>query len=397
MTPRLLAISPACHEPVNRAVFRELAGRGITVHLVVPNRHFVGGAWRETEIRPGEGYELTLLDIHGRNLRLQRLSGLRAVAKRFAPSHVYVDADPASLLVIQASMTARRARISALTAENMPFDACASLVAAVRALDIMSAANVAVKALLRGLGRLRLDRVFTLSDDGTQVVESSGMRATKLPLGYDPALFYVQTPEKRAKTRARLGLTEPTVAYFGRVVPQKGIHLMIEALAQLKDHRWQILLDQFSGTDGYVAEIANQVERLGISDRLVFFEARHEDMPDFMNAADIVVLPSISTPKWKEQYGRVIQEAQACGCRVIASDSGAIPETMDGQGALFPEGDVTALADLLRAQIYHPKGRDRAAAASARAHRSIQRQADILEAYLREPGTTCGPRCDSGG
>ena len=391
MHPRLLVISPSCHEPVNRAVFRELAGRGITVHLIVPKRHFVSGAWRDTEIRQGEGYELSHLDIKGRNLRLQRFSGLRGVVKRFGPTHIYVDADPASLLIIQASIAASGARLSALTAENLPFNSRARFIDAIGTLNLKGIANVLVKTLLRRLSRVRLDHVFTLSDDGTQVMESAGFRATKLPLGYDPELFFIQDLDKRAKTRADLDLTKPTIAYFGRVVPQKGIHLLVDALAQLKNLQWQFLLDQFSSTtDTYLTEINEQLDRVGIADRLVFFQARHEDMPDFMNAADIVVLPSISTPKWKEQYGRVIQEANACGCTVIASDSGAIPETMDGQGALFPEGDVTALAMLIRSRLVSDSLRDAGAAESARQNRSIQRQADILEAYLLAPRATPG-------
>lgn len=389
MMPRLLVISPPCHEPVNRAVYRELAVRGIAVHLVVPKRHFVGGAWRDTRMVPAEGYELSHLDIRGRNLRLQRLVGLRSVVAGFAPSHVFVDADPASLLVLQAALAASGARLSALTAENMAFDARARLGEALSGGSLKGIVNVLAKTFMRVLSRTRLDRVFTLSDEGSRVVEASGLPATKLPLGFDPTLFFIQEPELRAQTRARLGLSAPTVAYFGRVVPEKGIHLLVDALAQLKDLDWHFLLDRFSGTgSGYVSEIADRIGERGLADRMVFFEARHEDMPDYMNAADIVVLPSISTPKWKEQYGRVIQEAQACGCTVIGSDSGAIPETMDGQGTLFAEGDIDALAKLLRSRITKAGPRDSAAAASARKNRSIQRQADILEAYLQgeDPG-----------
>jgi len=66
-----------------------------------------------------------------------------------------------------------------------------------------------------------------------------------------------------------------------------------------------------------------------------------------MNAADLVVVPSVSTPNWKEQYGRVVPEAMACGKTLIISDSGALPELLDGKGYIFKEGDDIALRDIL--------------------------------------------------
>ena len=96
-----------------------------------------------------------------------------------------------------------------------------------------------------------------------------------------------------------------------------------------------------------------------------WIEARHGEVADYMNAADIVVLPSVSTPQWVEQYGRVAPEAMACGCLVLAADSGALPELVAEAGWLFPEGDVAALRQRLREALAALPGlqdlRDRAA------------------------------------
>lgn len=383
-TPRLLVISPACHQPVNRAVYRNLAGRGVSVYLAVPQRHFVGGAWCETPPYAAEGYILDHVELRGTNLRLQRVSRMRELFRKARPTHVFIDADPASLLVLQAAFAGRGAKLSAITAENLPAAPKVALADAMRKADARGVANVLVKTLLRGLTRPRLDRVFTLSEDGSRVVTAMGLKATKVPLGYDPDLFHIQPIEKRAATRARLGLTAPTVAYFGRLVPEKGVHLLVDALAAMPNRNWQLLLDDFSASGGtYVRDLSRRIKERGISDRVVFFTSTHEDMPDYMNAADLVVLPSVSTPKWKEQYGRVVQEAQACGRVVIGSDSGAIPEVLDGQGYVFPEGNTEFLSTLLHRLLGSGVKVDSAAAESARSNRSIQRQADILEAYLR--------------
>lgn len=386
MTPplRLLVISPSCVRVINRAVFRELAGRGVPLHLVVPRRIFVGGRWLDTERHPGEGYEISHLEMIGTHGRLQRLQGLRALVTQVQPTHVYVDADPGSMLAIQAAWAAPRARVCAITAENLPPD---GLVAALREQGPREAVNVAMKAALRGLSRLRLDRVFTLSEDGNRVTRAMGFQPIKLPLGYDPALFFVQPAEQRDATRAALGLTAPTIAYFGRQVPEKGIHVMLDALAQMMDLDWQVLMDSFELDSAYARQLDAQIDRLGLRARMVFFSSSHEDMPDYMNAADLVVLPSVSTTKWKEQYGRIIQEAQACGRVMVASESGAIAETMDGQGHLVPEGDATALAAKLRDLLDRGVFVDPGAAESARRNRSIQRQAEIIHEYLLENRT----------
>ncbi len=73
----------------------------------------------------------------------------------------------------------------------------------------------------------------------------------------------------------------------------------------------------------------------------------------FMNAIDVFVLPSRTTPRWKEQFGRVIIEAQACGTPVIGSDSGAIPEVVGKGGWIVPERDPPGLANALREQCSH--------------------------------------------
>jgi glycosyltransferase involved in cell wall biosynthesis len=70
-----------------------------------------------------------------------------------------------------------------------------------------------------------------------------------------------------------------------------------------------------------------------------------EALIEWYNAADVVVLPSIPTVEWIEQYGRVLVEAQACGCPVIATDIGG-PRDLVRQnetGFLVPPGNVASL------------------------------------------------------
>ena len=71
-------------------------------------------------------------------------------------------------------------------------------------------------------------------------------------------------------------------------------------------------------------------------------------MPEVLQGLDAVVLPSLTTPRWKEQFGRILIEAMACGVPVVGSDSGEIPEVIGDAGLIVPEGNASVLARALQ-------------------------------------------------
>ncbi len=80
-----------------------------------------------------------------------------------------------------------------------------------------------------------------------------------------------------------------------------------------------------------------------------------EELPQIMNALDVLVLPSRTVPSWMEQFGRVIIEAQACETPVIGSDSGAIPEVVGRGGMVFVERDARSLAAAIMRCAANPR------------------------------------------
>jgi glycosyltransferase involved in cell wall biosynthesis len=66
----------------------------------------------------------------------------------------------------------------------------------------------------------------------------------------------------------------------------------------------------------------------------------HSDMPSLFRAMDLLCAPSRTTKRWKEQFGRMLIEAMACGVPVAASDSGEIPYVVRDAGVLIPENDL---------------------------------------------------------
>lgn len=78
---------------------------------------------------------------------------------------------------------------------------------------------------------------------------------------------------------------------------------------------------------------------------------KHNDVPQYLNAMDILCAPSQTMPNWREQFGRMLVEAFACGVPVVGSDSGEIPYVIQDAGVVVSETDeqawIQALSDLL--------------------------------------------------
>lgn len=136
------------------------------------------------------------------------------------------------------------------------------------------------------------------------------------------------------------------IGYLGRLVLYKGVSMLIEALQGMPDHCRLRLVG--SGSDERaLRRIASE---RGVAERVEFVPAiATADVPYALAGMDVLAVPSLTQPNWKEQFGRVLVEAMACGIPVVGSDSGEIPRVIGAAGMVVPEGDVEALrAGLLR-------------------------------------------------
>jgi glycosyltransferase involved in cell wall biosynthesis len=132
----------------------------------------------------------------------------------------------------------------------------------------------------------------------------------------------------------------------GRLVPEKGIQNLLESFAKVKGIHNSLLI---LGSGPLMRSLQSQSVELGIEKQVRWVSALEQtSVPDYLNCMDVLVLPSLTTPRWKEQFGRVLIEAQACEVPVIGSDSGAIPEVIDKAGLIFQEGDVEQLANRIK-------------------------------------------------
>jgi glycosyltransferase involved in cell wall biosynthesis len=132
---------------------------------------------------------------------------------------------------------------------------------------------------------------------------------------------------------------------FNRLTPGKAPLLAIEAFASLPSDTRMLI----AGDGPMRQEVELDIERRGLSRRVALRpRVPSFDVPQLMQSVDVVVLPSITTDRWKEQFGRVLIEAMASGIPVVGSDSGEIPGVIGDAGIVVPENDAAALGTALR-------------------------------------------------
>ena len=111
------------------------------------------------------------------------------------------------------------------------------------------------------------------------------------------------------------------------------------------------------------------------------------DVPDLLRRIDVVVLPSRTVKRWREQFGRILVEAMASGCVVIGSDSGEIPNVIGDAGLIVPESNPLELGKALRTLEQDTALRARLSAAGRSRAMTAFSQASIaertVEAYRR--------------
>ena len=166
--------------------------------------------------------------------------------------------------------------------------------------------------------------------------------------GVDPDVF--RPAERPTATAASPGV--PTIGFVARLIDAKGVLVLLDALARL-DGAWRL---HVIGSGPLLKTARQRAWMLGIAGRIVWEPGVPSTrMADRMRSFAVVVQPSLTRRNWKEQFGRALMEAMACGVPVIGSDSGEIPNLIGEAGLLVPEGDVVALRAALRRVLSEPR------------------------------------------
>ena len=377
MTMRVLLVSRAALVASYRPKLEAIARRpGVELTVVVPPSWREPGRVQPLEPGPTPGYELVTERIaangsfHGH--------WYPRLARRIAALHpdvVHVEEEPYNLATFLAARAAARhgARVVVFTWQNLdrrlppPFSTMER--ATLARTDHLVCGSRAARDLWRARGY-----------DGPTTV---------LPqVGVDPAVW---TPRHDLAADAEGGARRFTVGYVGRLVPAKGVDVLVRAFAAASlpaDARLVLL-----GDGPERANLVALADRLGIGARVeVTGWCESDALPARMRELDALVLPSRATQRWQEQFGRVLIEAMASGVAVVGSDTGEIPHVIGEAGVVFPEDDVDALRDALTQLAADPARRaDLARRGRARVETEFT-QERVAEATVRVYHATLAAR-----
>lgn len=168
-----------------------------------------------------------------------------------------------------------------------------------------------------------------------------GVKGFVIPNPYDSRLF--RRLEDVPKTQ--------DLVFLGRLVSDKGVDVLIHALALLREqgHRPRLTIIGSGPERGPLEQLAMQCQ---VMDQITFTGALSgEKLVRLLNGHRILVVPS----RWNEPFGVVALEGIACGCWVVGSSGGGLPEAIGSCGSTFANGNVEALAsEILHSLNYSP-------------------------------------------
>lgn len=179
-----------------------------------------------------------------------------------------------------------------------------------------------------------------------------------------------RTGPSQAATRSPLqahqsteGMQPLVFGYIGRLVPEKGVELLLKACAALRGGGWRLLLAG-GGRPEYVSELQQQfrdprIEWIGFTPSQQFF-----------SQIDVCIVPSV----WEEPLGRTVLEALSAGKLVLCSDQGGLPEAaaLAKSVWLFSVTDKTALTTMLEQVLRDPALKGRGGYRDADTERTVE-------------------------
>ena len=337
---RVLMISKACLVGAYQRKLEEIARfPDVELMVVVPPSWREGSRLIRLERAHTMGYRLVVEPIafNGR-FHVHFYPRLGRRLRAFAPDIVHVDEEPYNFATFHALRLAKRVDSRALwfTWQNLnrryplPFRLIERY--NLRHADYAIAGNAGAATVWR-------DKGF------------AGPLAVIPQFGVDPDIFAPCIGERRPGRegcpgherrpgRERSTARDFVVGYVGRLVPEKGVDLLLESMAEMAG-AWRLMV---VGGGEERERLEGLARRLGLTDR-VLFEGVVSTLriPVFYQQLDALVVPSRSQSNWVEQFGRVLIEAMACGVPVIGSDCGEIPNVVGDAGLIFPEGNADAL------------------------------------------------------
>lgn len=332
---KILRIYHAGRDPQHRARERALVALGVDVKLVVPAQWQGPGSQDSLPPEPFEIIELPVRRPGDVNRHSYDETDVAAVLASAEADLLDIHAEPVSVASRQWLAAAQPAGLPAVmyTAQNIdkryppPFS------------------YYEREALRRIVG------LYPCSRQAASVARGKGFSGPLqvLPLGYDEGIFSAasNTPYDRSQRK------EIVLGLVGRLSPEKGTLDAVRCLASICRNRPARLKIVGTGPDQH--ELLKLARELGVAGRLGLRPwASGEELAAAYRDFDVLLVPSLATSRWVEQFGRVIIEAQASGTVVAAYATGSIPEVAGDSAVLVGPGDYGRLATEIQTVMGDP-------------------------------------------
>jgi glycosyltransferase involved in cell wall biosynthesis len=315
---RALVISTDAIDPAQRGKLRALEGMGCAVALAIPADWPPGAP--KAEFGSDGGIKVAPVQVRGGDdpatLRW-RGGGLGRFLTEFRPDIIQVEGEPWWPLVARSLRMAEKLKIPAVLAASSSVPVSLGFAERLRRNRSIRSARGFI-----GINRLALELLQR---------ERAGLLSAVIPL------HGVSVPVQGRPRGTRRSFD---IGFIGRLVPERGLDLLIRATARLRGD-WSLTV---VGTGPMQQELEALAEKVGIGSRVRWLGGMPRSwLESVWPTLDCVVLPARTTQRWVEPVGQALLDAMAQGLPVIGTESGVLPEIIGDAGIVVGEDDPDVL------------------------------------------------------
>lgn len=202
---------------------------------------------------------------------------------------------------------------------------------------------------------LKSEAILSTGLEQTKVLREQGYKGNciQFPLWFDSETFCLKTNPPKIWQETGNQSRKMTLTFCGSFFIEKGILFLLDTLLQKGESLKNELNIAVVGKGPLEDQVLQKIEQLQINGWQAKYlgTATTLELVNIYNNTHILAVPSQTVTHWKEQFGRVIVEAQACGAVVIGSDSGEIPQVIGNKTFVFEEQNAEDLFAKIQAAI----------------------------------------------